>query len=95
MFSMHSRTLHRRLADFGVTFKALADETRLEIARRMLEDSTTPISQIAEALDYADASAFTRAFRRWTETTPAAWRAAREGRKAKQRSRRAASGAAG
>jgi AraC-like DNA-binding protein len=76
MFAMHSRTMHRQLAEFSVTFKVLADETRLELARRMLEGSATPISQIAEALDYADASAFTRAFRRWTKTTPAAWRAA-------------------
>lgn len=89
MFSMHSRTLHRRLAEFGVTFKVLADEIRLELARRMLEGSATPISQIAEALDYADASAFTRAFRRWTKTTPAAWRAA-EGAVKSRRSRRAA-----
>lgn len=74
MFSMHSRTLHRRLAEFGVTFKDLADEIRFEIARRMLEGSAMPITQIADALDYADASAFTRAFRRWTKTTPAAWR---------------------
>jgi AraC-like DNA-binding protein len=91
MFSMHSRTLHRRLAEFAVTFKVLADETRLEIARHMLEDSTTHINQIAKALDYADASAFTRAFRRWTKTTPAAWRAATEGRQARPRLRRAAS----
>jgi len=27
------------------------------------------------SLDYADASAFTRAFRRWTDSPPAAWRA--------------------
>jgi AraC-like DNA-binding protein len=33
------------------------------------------VSQIADSLDYADASAFTRAFRRWSGTTPAAWRA--------------------
>ncbi len=90
MFSMHSRSLHRRLREFGVTFKALADETRFEIAQQMLEDSATPISQIAMALDYADASAFTRAFRRWTETSPAAWRAAANARKAEQRLRRAA-----
>ena len=90
MFSMHSRTLHRRLAEFDVTFKALADETRFEIARRLLEDSVTPIGQIAQALDYADASAFSRAFRRWTKTTPAAWRAAADGRKPRPRLRRAA-----
>lgn len=91
MLSMHSRTLHRRLAAFGVTFKGLADQTRFEIAQRMLHDTTTPVSQIAEALDYADASAFTRAFRRWTKTTPAAWRAAADGRKAGPRIRPTAS----
>jgi AraC-like DNA-binding protein len=32
-------------------------------------------SAVAHSLDYADASAFTRAFRRWTDTPPAAWRA--------------------
>jgi AraC-like DNA-binding protein len=35
------------------------------------------VAQIATMLDYADASAFTRAFRRWSGTTPARWRAAR------------------
>ena len=33
------------------------------------------VSQIAAALGYADASAFTRAFRRWSKTAPALWRA--------------------
>ncbi len=37
--------------------------------------------QIAEMLDYADATAFTRAFKRWSGTTPAQWRtASRAGR---------------
>ena len=88
MFSLHSRTMHRRLAEFGVTFKALADETRFEIARRMLEDSAMTIRQIAEALDYADASAFTRAFRRWTKSTPAVWRAGLASGRARRRLRR-------
>jgi AraC-like DNA-binding protein len=77
MFSIHSRTLHRRLRDHGTRFQQLADETRYEIARQMLGDSATGISDIAAALDYADASAFTRAFRRWSGTTPAQWRAQR------------------
>jgi len=41
----------------------------------MLRDSAMEVGQIAELLDYAGASAFTRAFRRWSGTTPAAWRA--------------------
>jgi AraC-like DNA-binding protein len=43
----------------------------------MLMDSTMEVSQIAAILGYANASAFTRAFRRWSGTTPARWRATR------------------
>jgi AraC-like DNA-binding protein len=32
-----------------------------------------PLVEISASLGYADASAFTRAFRRWTGTTPTAW----------------------
>jgi AraC-like DNA-binding protein len=35
------------------------------------------VSQIAASLDYADASALTRVFRRWSGTTPSLWRAKR------------------
>jgi len=75
LFAMHSRTLNRRLQAFGVSFQDLVDEGRFAIARRMLEHGSLDVSEIAAALDYADASAFTRAFRRWSGTTPAAWRA--------------------
>jgi AraC-like DNA-binding protein len=77
LFSMHSRTLSRRLSAFSTNFQALVDEGRFEIARQMLEDSAMEVSQIAASLDYADASAFTRAFRRWSGTTPALWRTKR------------------
>jgi AraC-like DNA-binding protein len=78
LFSIHSRTLSRRINAFGTSFQDLVDEGRFEIARQMLEDSAMQVSQIAAALDYADASAFTRAFRRWSGTTPADWRATRK-----------------
>jgi AraC-like DNA-binding protein len=74
LFSMHSRTLSRHLNDCGTSFQALLDEGRFEIARQMLEDPRIGVNQIAMTLDYADASAFTRAFRRWSGTTPAQWR---------------------
>jgi AraC-like DNA-binding protein len=41
----------------------------------MLRNTSLDMGQIAAALDYADVSSFTRAFRRWTGTTPTAWRA--------------------
>jgi AraC-like DNA-binding protein len=43
----------------------------------MLGYSALDVSQIAEMLDYAEASAFTRAFKRWSGTTPARWRSER------------------
>jgi AraC-like DNA-binding protein len=76
LFSMHSRSLHRRLNAFGTSFQQLLDEIRYEIARQMLEDSKVEVGQIAELLDYAAPGVFTRAFRRWSGTTPAEWRAA-------------------
>jgi len=77
LFSMHARTLNRHLLAAGTGFRELLDECRFEIARQMLEHSTMEVSQIAALLDYANASAFTRAFRRWSATTPARGRAAR------------------
>jgi AraC-like DNA-binding protein len=33
------------------------------------------LSQVADALGYADAANFTRAFKRWTDTSPSQYRA--------------------
>jgi AraC-like DNA-binding protein len=74
LLSMHSRTLHRRLAASGTNFRALVDECRYEIARQMLKDTNADVGHIASLLDYADTSAFARAFRRWSGTTPSRWR---------------------
>jgi AraC-like DNA-binding protein len=76
LFSMHSRSLNRRLNAFGTGFRKLLGESRFEIARQMPEDSAMEVGQIAELLDYAAPGVFTRAFRRWSGTTPAQWRAA-------------------
>lgn len=81
LFSMHSRSLHRRLNAFGTSFQQLLDEIRYEFARQLLEDSTMEVGEIAGVLDYAAPGVFTRAFRRWSGTTPAEWRAAHKGAK--------------
>jgi AraC-like DNA-binding protein len=79
LFGMHSRTLNRQLNAFGIGFQQLVDESRFEIARQMLENSTMEVGLIAQLLDYAAPSVFTRAFRRWSGTTPVKWRAAHKG----------------
>jgi AraC-like DNA-binding protein len=78
LLAMHRRTLSRRLKDGGMGYRAIANEMRFEIARQLLLDTELTLGQIAAALGYSEASAFTRAFRRWSGETPTIWRA--EGR---------------
>jgi AraC-like DNA-binding protein len=74
VFAMHRRTINRRLRAEGTTFRQLVDEVRFDVARHLLETTDLSVVRIAGVLSYADASAFTRAFRRWSQTTPAQWR---------------------
>lgn len=71
---MHRRTLDRKLHPFEVTFKTLSDEIRYEVSRQLLADTAMPVTAISQSLHYADPSAFTHAFRRWSGTTPSQWR---------------------
>ena len=68
------RSFHRRLADHGVNFQTLAEETRREIALSMLRDESCPLSEVAFLTGFSEQSAFNRAFKRWTNQTPAHYR---------------------
>jgi AraC-like DNA-binding protein len=72
-FGIHRRTLARHLAAEGTTFRRVADEVRFELAGEMLQNPSVSLSQVAAALKFSEASAFTRAFRRWTGQSPTAW----------------------
>jgi AraC-like DNA-binding protein len=74
LFCIHVRTLSRRLRAGGTSFHELVAETQYEMACQMLQNTGMEVTQVAAALDYADTSAFTRAFRRWSGTTPGRWR---------------------
>jgi len=67
------RTVQRRLEAEGVAFQDMLEELRHEMALRYLA-SPLSLAEISALLAYADASAFGRAFRRWTGRTPAAFR---------------------
>jgi AraC-like DNA-binding protein len=68
------RTLARRLAAEGATYRRVIDEVRHDIARRYIEESELTFGQIAYLLGYAEQSAFTSAFRRWTGLSPRRFR---------------------
>ena len=72
---MSARTLRRRLAEHGLTPARLVERLRRELAERYLAEGAFPLGRIAYLLGYGDPAAFTRAFRRWTGTTPTEWRA--------------------
>jgi AraC-like DNA-binding protein len=65
-----SRSLQRRLASEGTTFRDLLDETRRELALQHLRNPTTSLTEVALLTGFSDASAFHHAFRRWTGRTP-------------------------
>lgn len=69
------RTLQRYLANAGLTFSKLMEETRRETALRLIEDPTIKLIDVSVELGYSDPAHFTRAFRRWTGVPPSALRA--------------------
>ncbi|RVU51031.1 AraC family transcriptional regulator [Pseudomonas syringae pv. syringae] len=71
-----SWTLQRRLGDSGLTFSQLVDKVRRELAQHYLSQANMPISELALLLGYSEASAFSRAFRRWYGVSPRQWRIA-------------------
>lgn len=74
---MSERTLQRRLGAEGTSVQALLDELRRELSLRRLTESNQSIAEIAFRLGFAEVRAFHRAFKRWTGSTPAAYREAR------------------
>lgn len=64
------RTMHRRLAEQGFKFSELHEELRRELASRYIAEEKLSFQQIAFLLGYADQSAFSVAFKRWTGLTP-------------------------
>jgi AraC-like DNA-binding protein len=71
---LSQRTLARRLFAEGLTFGAVLQRLKSELAERHLADESLSISEIAWLLGYQDVSAFTHAFKRWTGKTPTAMR---------------------
>ncbi|MEL6592900.1 MAG: helix-turn-helix transcriptional regulator [Bacteroidota bacterium] len=71
---MSKRTLARRLSEAGVSFRDLVKRTQEEVSKDLLQNSNRNIAEIAFETGFAEQSAFNRAFKRWTGTTPVAFR---------------------
>jgi AraC-like DNA-binding protein len=73
---MSPRTLQRRLRAEGTTLTAVLTELRYDLARPLLQDGRLAVAEVAFLLGYEDPSAFHRAFRRWFQCSPRAFRQA-------------------
>lgn len=71
------RQLRHALARAGSSYARVLDDFRRELSQRLLADPQAELSEISYLAGFSEQSAFQRAFRRWTQMTPLAWRSAR------------------
>jgi AraC-like DNA-binding protein len=77
---MHPRTVRRRLAAEGATFRALTNEVRAALAVELLSQVGLTVQEAARHLGYSETAAFTHAFSRWFGVPPTEYRQRRAGR---------------
>ncbi|EMF00342.1 AraC family transcriptional regulator [Streptomyces mobaraensis NBRC 13819 = DSM 40847] len=67
-------TLRRRLAAEGTSYRRVKDQVRRDAALSSLAAGREPTTELAARLGFSETTAFHRAFRRWTGTTPGTYR---------------------
>lgn len=68
------RTFYRQLAEHGLRYRALLGDVRFKLARLYLADPRLSLVEVALLLGYSEQSAFSRAFRAWSGSTPQDYR---------------------
>jgi AraC-like DNA-binding protein len=74
-----ARTLQRQLRVEGVRFDDLRRDVRANLAQAYLGDRGLSISEVAYLIGFSESSAFSRAFRRWTGSSPQEFRRGHSG----------------
>lgn len=71
---LSERSFYRYLRYRGLTFQALLNQVRFELAKDYLKNNALSMSEIAYLLGYSEQSVFSRAFHTWAQTTPLKYR---------------------
>lgn len=74
LFGVSERTLARKLSARGLTYGALIDEVRFEVAKEFLRKPNVQISYVASSVGFDEQANFTRMFRRMCGLTPSEFR---------------------
>jgi AraC-like DNA-binding protein len=64
------QTLFRKLKVEGVTFATVLDELRHRLALHYLQTQRLSVKQTAHLVGFSDSTSFSRAFKRWTGSSP-------------------------
>jgi AraC-like DNA-binding protein len=64
------QTLYRRLKSEGITYEQLLDRLRRRVALRLVREQGLSVKEAAYRLGFSDPAAFSRAFKRWTGSSP-------------------------
>lgn len=72
--NISTRHLRRLLKQHGSSYEQLLDQVRREESLRLLQDAGKSLTSIAYELGFHEPSSFTRAFRRWTGSSPSDYR---------------------
>ena len=64
------QTLFRKLKAEGVTFEQVLDELRHKLSLNYLNANKDSVKETARLVGYSDPAAFSRAFKRWTGSSP-------------------------
>lgn len=68
--AMGKRTLQRRLREEETSFQSILDQTREELARHYLQETSLSSTEISFLLGFEEPNSFYRAFHNWTGHTP-------------------------
>jgi AraC-like DNA-binding protein len=77
--ALSRQTLFRKLKAEGVTFEKVLDDLRHKLAIHYLSDKKASVHETAYLVGFSEPAAFSRAFKRWTGSSPRTMRGAKAG----------------
>jgi len=68
---LSGRTLRRRLQEEEHNFNQVVLDTKMALAKELLQTTSLPVKVVAERLNYSESASFVRAFKKWSGQSPA------------------------